>query len=78
MFFEPSMKIVMKAICGRDEEWVKQSLKNLVGKATRLHGKSWLRDDIDMVDITAPSNVHKEIAIAAAEGKHIFAKAFGS
>jgi predicted dehydrogenase len=31
------------------------------------------RDDIDIIDITAPSNAHKEIAIAAAKnGKHIF------
>ena len=31
------------------------------------------RDDIDIIDITAPSNMHKVIAIAAAEnGKHIF------
>ncbi len=31
------------------------------------------RDDIDVVDINAPSDAHKEIAIAAAEaGKHIF------
>ena len=31
------------------------------------------RDDIDAIDITAPSNFHKEIAIAAAEhGKHVF------
>ena len=31
------------------------------------------RDDIDVIDITAPSNVHKEIAIAAAKaGKHVF------
>ena len=31
------------------------------------------RDDIQIIDITAPSNAHKEIAIAAARhGKHIF------
>lgn len=31
------------------------------------------REDIDLIDINAPSDVHKEIAIAAAQaGKHIF------
>src|SRR5690606_13232257 len=31
------------------------------------------RDDIDLVDINAPSDAHKDIALAAAEaGKHIF------
>ena len=31
------------------------------------------RDDIDLIDINAPSNVHKEIAIAAAKaGKHLY------
>src|SRR5699024_9033685 len=31
------------------------------------------RDDIDLIDINAPSNVHKEIAIAAAQaGKHLY------
>src|SRR5690606_22369218 len=31
------------------------------------------RDDIDLIDINAPSNVHKEIAIAAAHaGKHLY------
>ena len=31
------------------------------------------REDIDLIDINAPSNVHKEIAIAAAKaGKHLY------
>ena len=31
------------------------------------------REDIDLIDINAPSDAHKEIAIAAAKaGKHIF------
>ena len=37
-------------------------------------GASWSRDpDIDVVDINAPSDAHKEIALAAAKaGKHLF------
>ena len=50
-----------------------------IGRKVRWEGyeTSWenlvKRDDIDVIDITAPSNFHKEIAIAAAEaGKHVF------
>jgi predicted dehydrogenase len=74
MFFDPSVDIVMKAICGRDEEWVKQSAAKFGWQGYETSWEKLVqRDDIDMVDITAPSNVHKEIAIGAAEaGKHIF------
>ena len=74
MFFEPQGDVVMKAICGREEAWVKESAAKF-GWAS--YETSWekliARDDIDMIDITAPSNVHLEIALGAAEaGKHIF------
>ncbi len=74
MFFSPSMKVCMKAICGRDEAWVRESAEKFGWEG---YETSWeklvTRSDIDMVDIAAPSNVHKEIAIAAAESKkHIF------
>jgi len=74
MFFDPSLKIQMKAICGRDEEWVKQSAQKYGWESYETSWEKLVkRDDIDMIDITAPSNVHKEIAIAAAESKkHIF------
>jgi predicted dehydrogenase len=74
MFFNPSLKIIMKAICGRDEELVRESAEKFGWDGYEL---SWdklvRRDDIDMIDITSPSNFHKEIALCAAEaGKHIF------
>jgi predicted dehydrogenase len=74
MFFNPSAKIGMKAICGRDEEWVKVASEKFGWEG---YEASWTRlierEDIDVIDITAPSNFHKEIAIYAAEkGKHIF------
>lgn len=74
MFFEPSMDIRMKAICGRDEEWVKQAAQQFGWESYETSWEKLVqRDDIDMVDITAPSNVHKEIALAAANaGKHVF------
>ncbi|HQK73365.1 MAG TPA: Gfo/Idh/MocA family oxidoreductase [Clostridiales bacterium] len=74
MFFDCPVQINMRAICGRDEAGV--------SKAARKFGwdsyeTSWeklvTRDDIGLVDITAPSDAHKVIALAAAEnGKNIF------
>lgn len=74
MFFEPSMKIGMKAICGRDEAWVKESAKKFGWEDYETSWEDLIkRDDIDAIDITAPSNYHKEIALAAAKaGKHVF------
>lgn len=74
MFFDPSAKIVMKAICGRDEEWVRKSAEKFGWEGYETSWERLIeRDDIDMVDITAPSNAHKDIAIGAAEaGKHVF------
>ena len=74
MFFDSSSKIVKKAICGRDEEWVKQSAEKFGWEG---YETSWerlvVRGDIDAIDITAPSDAHKAIAIEAAKnGKHIF------
>lgn len=74
MFFNPSIKIAMKAICGREESWVKESAERFGWEGYETSWEKLLqRDDIDLVDITAPSNAHKEIALAAAEAKkHIF------
>ena len=74
MFFEPDLKLAMKAICGRDEEWVKESADKFGWEGYETDWEKLVkREDIDLIDITAPSNVHKEIAVAAAEeGKHIF------
>lgn len=74
MFMDPPAGITKKVICGRDPEWVAQSAKMLGWQEVETDWRRLVaRDDIDAVDITAPSNFHKEIAIAAAEnGKHIF------
>ena len=74
MYMNPPMGIVKKAICGRDPEWVAQSAKTLGWQDVETDWRKLIaRDDIDAIDITAPSNFHKEIAIAAAQnGKHVF------
>ena len=73
MFFDMDADYVMRAICGRNEQGVREA-------AARFGWESWetdwrrlvARDDIDMVDINAPSDAHKEIALAAiANGKHV-------
>ncbi|MBR3999345.1 MAG: Gfo/Idh/MocA family oxidoreductase [Clostridia bacterium] len=74
MFFDLDAEIRMKCICGRDAEWVAQSAKKF---GWDEYETSWeklvARDDIDVIDITAPSNAHHGIAIAAAQnGKHVF------
>jgi len=74
MFFDPSAKIGLKAICGRDAGWVEESRAKFGWESAETSWKKLVaRKDIDIVDITTPSNVHKEIALrAAAEGKHLF------
>jgi len=74
MFFNPSVKVNMKAICGRDENWVKEAADKFGWEGYETSWEKLIqRDDIDVIDIAAPSNVHKEIAIKAAEaGKHVF------
>ncbi len=74
MFFDPGAAVCRRAICGRDEKWVAQSAAKFGWEG---YETSWeklvARDDIDIVDITSPSDTHKDVAIAAAaNGKHIF------
>jgi predicted dehydrogenase len=74
MFFDPDVTIKLTAICGRDEQGVRQAALKYGWESYETSFEKLVhRDDIDIVDITAPSNAHKEIAIAAAEsGKHVF------
>jgi len=74
MFFPESMHPNMKVICGRNENAVSEAAKQFGWDEYTTDWKKLLeRDDIDLIDINAPSNVHKEIAIAAAQaGKHLY------
>ncbi|MBX0315809.1 Gfo/Idh/MocA family protein [Planococcus glaciei] len=74
MFFPDCIKPNMKVICGRNTEAVSAAAEQF-GWAE--HTSDWKalvsRDDIDLIDINAPSNAHKEIAVAAASaGKHLY------
>jgi len=74
MFFDTAAPINMQVMCGRDAEWVRQSADKFGWAHTETDWETFVaRPDVDVVDITAPSNFHKDVAIAAAEnGKHIF------
>lgn len=73
MFFDLPVIPVMKAICGRDEAAVKAAAEKFGWESYETSWEKLVeRDDIDLIDVTAPSNAHKEIVIAAAKaGKHI-------
>ncbi|PKG22794.1 Gfo/Idh/MocA family protein [Niallia nealsonii] len=74
LFFPKTIHPEMKMICGRNKDGVALASKQFGWGEYTTDWKSLLeRDDIDLIDINAPSDAHKEIAIAAAQaGKHIF------
>jgi len=74
MFFPASIKPEMKAICGRDAEAVEEARAQFGWESAETDWRTLVsREDIDLIDINAPSDAHKEIALAAAHaGKHLF------
>jgi predicted dehydrogenase len=74
MFFDLPAQPVMKALCGRDEAGVKEAAAKFGWESYETSWEALLqREDIDLVDITAPSDAHREIVEAAAQaGKHVF------
>ena len=73
-FFDMDAEIGMKVLCGRDAQWAGEAAARYGwGEVETDWRKLIARKDIDAIDITAPSNAHKDIAIEAARaGKHIF------
>ncbi len=73
-FFDADAKINLKAVCGRNKENVTKFQHRFGFESIETDYKQLInRNDIDFVDITAPSNVHKEMVLMAAEAKkHIF------
>ena len=72
-FFDLEYRPVLKAACARNEDNIKAFAQKWGYESTETDWKKLLeRDDIDAVDICVPNNLHKEIAIAAAQaGKMI-------
>jgi predicted dehydrogenase len=71
-FFELEHRPVLKAVCARDEGKAKAFAETWGYESIETDWRKLLaRDDIDAVDICTPNNLHKEIAIAAAEAGKI-------
>src|SRR5436190_4665809 len=72
-FFDLEYRPVLKAVCARDKDKAKAFADTWGYESVETDWKKLLaRKDIDAVDICTPNNLHKEIAIAAAEaGKAI-------
>lgn len=62
----------LKAICGRDEDGVRQAAETFGWESYETDWKKLIaRSDIDVVDVSTPGNTHAEIAIAAANAGKI-------
>ncbi len=73
-FFDLDLKPVMKVVCGRDAGAVAEFAERWGWEDSASDWREVVkRSDVDVVDISAPGNVHAEIGIAAAKaGKHVF------
>jgi myo-inositol 2-dehydrogenase/D-chiro-inositol 1-dehydrogenase len=72
-FFPLAYRPVLKAACGRDAEKVKAFAEQWGYESIESDWRKLIeRKDIDAIDICAPNNMHKEMALAAAKaGKMI-------
>ncbi|MCP4816066.1 MAG: Gfo/Idh/MocA family oxidoreductase, partial [Planctomycetaceae bacterium] len=72
-FFDLEYEPVLKAACARNEENVRAFADNWGYESIETDWRALVaRDDIDVIDICVPNNLHKEMAIACAEaGKMI-------
>lgn len=73
-FFDPEVKPVMRAICGRNEQNVKRAADQFGWESYETDYRRLLeRKDIDIIDVSSPGNEHLPMAIAAAQaGKTVF------
>ena len=73
-FFDTPIEPVLKVACGRHEGSLKAFADRWGWEEIETDWKKVIaRDDIDIVDISVPTHLHHEIAVAAARaGKHIF------
>src|SRR3954452_5522637 len=72
-FFDLEYQPVLKVVCGRDAAKAKAFADTWGYEAVETDWRSLIgRKDIDIVDICTPNNLHREIALAAAQaGKMI-------
>jgi predicted dehydrogenase len=66
-FFPSTYELVPQAVCGRDEAKVKEFAERWGYKSVETNWKKLIaRDDIDVIDVATPNNLHAEQVIAAA------------
>jgi predicted dehydrogenase len=73
-FFDLDAQPVMRCLAGRSAEGARDAASRLGWESSTGNWQELVdRDDIEIVDISAPSIVHRDVALrAAAKGKHIF------
>jgi predicted dehydrogenase len=76
LFFDLPAAPVRKVACGRHEAPLKEFAAHWGWEEIETDWKKMVaRKDIDIVDISAPQNMHHEIALGAiANGKHVFSE----
>ena len=68
LFFDVDAEPVLKVICGRHAEPLQEFADRWGWEETETDWKKVVtRDDIDIVDVSAPPYLHYDIALAAAE-----------
>lgn len=72
-FFDVPREPRLKTVCGRNEDALKQAAGEFGFEQTETDWKKLLADDeIEIIDICSPGNLHEPMAIAALEaGKHV-------
>ena len=72
-FPELNVKPVLKVICGRDRDAVQDAAQTYGWEACETDWEKVVaRDDIDVIDICTPGNLHLPMALAALKaGKHV-------
>ena len=71
-FFDTRYQPVLKAACARSQDRIQAFADNWGYESIETDWRALLqRDDIDAVDICVPNNLHREIALAAAEAGKI-------
>ncbi len=73
-FFDLPIEPVLKVACARNEEELKVFAENWGWEEIETDWRKVVeRDDVDIVDVSVPTHLHRDIAVAAARnGKHVF------
>ena len=73
-FFNHGVEPVLAVLCGRDRKEVGAMAARFGWQSVETDWRRLAeREDVDLVDICAPTRVHEEVALATAQqGKHVF------